>query len=83
MRVYLKHDNVRHGLFWWGANPKDLRYPIHERKIQAALDPEPRALEKLAKYRVKFNELYRNNRAIVEFEGQYSRDDKKLTLKVN
>lgn len=80
MKIYLKHDEQKNWLFWWGVSPENIRYPIPEKRVQAALDPEPRSLdEKLKAYREKLNRIYKG--AIEAFEGQYSRQEKTLTLK--
>jgi hypothetical protein len=80
MKVYLKRDPTKNWLLWWGTSPSSIRYPIPEKRVQAALDPEPKSLdEKLAKHREKLNRIYRG--AVEAFEGSYSRDEKTLTLK--
>ena len=80
MKIYLKRDQNKNWLLWWGTSPQAIRYPIPEKRVQAALDPEPRTLdEKLAKYREKLNRIYRG--AVEVFEGNYSREEKRLTLK--
>jgi hypothetical protein len=80
MKVYLKRDPTRNWLLWWGTSPENIRYPIPEKRVQAALDPEPRSLdEKLKAYREKLNRIYRGT--VEEFQGVYSREEKTLTLK--
>jgi hypothetical protein len=80
MKIYLKIDATKNWLLWWGTSPQNIRYPIPEKRIQAALDPEPKSLdEKFAKYREKLNRIYRG--AVESFEGHYSREQKTLTLK--
>lgn len=80
MKVFLKRDSMRNWLLWWGVTPESIRYPIPEKRVQAAMDPEPRSLdEKLAKYREKLNRIYKG--AVEEFQGVYSREDRTLTLK--
>lgn len=80
MKIYLKRDGIRNWLLWWGTSPESIRYPISEKRVQAALDPEPRSLdEKLAKYREKLNRIYKGT--VESFEGCYSREEKTLTLK--
>ena len=69
-------------VFWWVITPGSIRYPIPEKRVQAAVDPEPQNLnEKLARYRMKLNALYRNDKAVEEFDGAYNREMKTLTLK--
>jgi hypothetical protein len=80
LKVFLKHDEMKGWLFWWGTSQNNIKYPIAEKNIQAALDPSPESLDlKLAKYRTKLNEIYAG--AIGEFEGSYSSSLRKLTLK--
>ena len=79
MKIYLKRDSSRNWLFWWSPNGAKY-YPIPEKRVQAALDPEPKTLdEKLAKYREKLNRIYKG--AVEAFEGHYSKEEKTLTLK--
>lgn len=80
MKIYLKADPIKNWLLWWGPSPERIRYPISQKKVQAALDPEPRSLDaKLAKYREKLNRVFSGSTEA--FEGHYSIQDKTLTLK--
>jgi hypothetical protein len=83
MKVFLKRDPDKNWLLWWGTSPETIRYPIPEKRVQAALDPEPQSLDqRLAKYRERLNRVYRGE--VVEFEnGSYNREMKTLTLKTN
>ena len=79
-KIYLKRDPTKNWLLWCGPSPDRICYPIPEKRVQAALDPEPKTLdEKLKAYREKLNRIYRG--AVEAFEGSYSREEKTLTLK--
>jgi hypothetical protein len=80
MKIYLKRDSLRNWFFWWGTSPQTIRYPIPEKRVQAALDPEPTSLDKkLGAYREKLNRILKGS--VEAFEGSYSREEKTLTLK--
>jgi hypothetical protein len=80
MKVYLKRDTGRNWVLWWSANGTKF-YPIPEKQIQAALDPEPTSLDqKLAKYREKLNHIYKGTIETFE-DGEYNRELKTLTLR--
>jgi hypothetical protein len=80
MKVFLKRDDTKNWLLWWGTTPANIKYPIPEKRIQASLDPEPVALDqKLQKFRERMNRIYKGS--VEEFQGEYSYTMKTLTLK--
>jgi len=80
MKIYLKRDRVKSWLLFWGTSPHNIRYPIPDKRIQAALDPEPISLDqKLKAHRDKLDRV--KNGAVECFEGNYSIAQKTLTLK--
>jgi hypothetical protein len=80
VKVFVRRDASKNWLLWWGTSPKNIKYPLPEKRLQARCDPSPESLDvKLAAYRVKKNNIFQGNTE--EFEATYNRKEKILLVK--